>query len=100
MKPGDLIQIQKAFRVQQCGYRGMNRLKDYELFPSLSLQPGEVYLMTEFYVGQEHYPIYNFFEITILAANQQWEATITVDNEDEIDDYVKVFESPTLMPRR
>jgi len=99
MKPGDLIQIQKPMRVQQCGHQIMNRLKDYELFPSLSLQPGEVYLMTEFYMGEEHYPIYNFFEITILAEGKQWETAITIDQDNEVDDYIKVFESPTLLPR-
>lgn len=95
MKVGDLIQIQKNIRVQQCGH-AMNRLDDYELFPSLSLQPGEVYLMTDFYVGEETYPIYSYFEITILAAGKQWETTITIDNDNEIDDFIKVFESPTL----
>ena len=99
MKSGDLIQIQKPFRVQQCNIKHGPVMGDYELFPTLTLQPGEVYLMTEFYIGQEHYPIYNFFEITILAAGKQWEATITVDHDNEIDDYVKVFESPTLSPR-
>ena len=96
MKPGDLIQIQKAFRVQQSGQQSMNRLHDYELFPTLTLQPGEVYLLTDFYTGEETYPIYNYFEIEILAAGQQWETTITIDNDDEIDDFIQVFESPTL----
>ena len=99
MKPGDLIQIQKPFRVQQCGHQIMNRLKDYELFPTLSLQPGEVYLITEFHIGREHYPIYNFFEITILAEGKQWASTITIEHDNEIADYIKVFESPTLLPR-
>ena len=96
MKSGDLIQIQKNFRVQQCGKKAMNRLDDYELFPTLSLQPGEVYLLTDFYKAYEAYPIYSYFEITVLVAGQQWETTITIDNENEIDDYIQVFESPTL----
>lgn len=99
MKPGDLIQIQKHFRVQQCNAQHGPVMRDYQLFPSLSLQPGEVYLMTEFYIGQEHYPIYNFFEITILAEGKQWEATITIDHDNEINDYIQIFESPTLLPR-
>ena len=98
MKPGDLIQIQKAFRVYECGSHNINRLSDYELFPSLYLQPGEVYLLTDFYTGNEEYPVYNYFNITILAAGKQWEATITIDS-DEISDYISVFESPTLLPR-
>ena len=96
MKSGDLIQIQKNFRVQQCGQQSMNRLHDYELFPTLTLQAGEVYLLTDFYIGEETYPIYNYFEIAILVAGQQWETTITIDNDDEIDDFIQVFESPTL----
>ena len=96
MKTGDLIQIQKTFRVQQAGQHSMNRLSDYELFPTLTLQTGEVYLLTDFYIGEETYPIYNYFEITILAAGQQWETTITIDNDDEINDFITVFESPTL----
>ena len=99
MKAGDLIQVQKPFRVQQCGNHVMNRLSDYEIFPSLHLQPGEIYLLTDFYMGQEHYPIYNFFEITILAEGKQWEATVTIDHDNEIADYIQVFESPTLLPR-
>jgi hypothetical protein len=95
MQAGDLIQVQKNIRVQQNGHV-MNRLDDYELFPSLLLQPGEVYLMTDFYLGEETYPIYSYFEITILAAGQKWETTITIDNDDEIDDFIQVFESPTL----
>ena len=99
MKSGDLIQIQKSFRVQQCGQQSMNRLRDYELFPTLILQAGEVYLLTDFYIGEEPYPVYNYFEITILAAGQQWTTTVTIDNENEIDNYISVFESPTLLPR-
>jgi len=96
MKPGDLIQIQKTFRVQQSVQQSMNRLHGPELFPTLTLQAGEIYLLTDFYTGKETYPIYSYFEITILAAGQQWETTITIDNDDEIDDFIKVFESPTL----
>lgn len=99
MKAGDLIQVQKPFRVQQCGNHVMNRLSDYEIFPALYLQPGEVYLLIDFYQAEEEYPIYNYFEITILAEGQQWETTITIDHDNEIADYVKVFESPTLLPR-
>tara|TARA_Y100000385_G_C13070531_1_gene628829 strand:+ start:40 stop:333 length:294 start_codon:yes stop_codon:yes gene_type:complete len=96
MKSGDLIQIQKNIRVQQCGQHSMNRLSDYELFPTLTLQPGEVYLLTDFYIGEEQYPVYNYFEITILAAGQQWTTTVTIDDENEIDDFIQAFESPTL----
>ena len=99
MKAGDLIQVQKPFRVRQVGHHAMNTLRDYELFPSLSLQPGEVYLMTDFYIGHENYPIYNFFTITIFAEGKQWEETITIDHDNEIEDYIKAFESPTLLPR-
>ena len=99
MKAGDLIQVQKPFRVQQCGHHVINRLSDYELFPSLSLQPGEVYLLLDFYLGKEAYPIYDYFDITILAEGKQWETTITIDHDNEIDDFIKVFESPTLLPR-
>ena len=75
MKSGDLIQIQKNIRVQKCGQHSMNRLSDYELFPTLILQAGEIYLLTDFYIGEEQYPVYNYFEITILAAGQQWTTT-------------------------
>ena len=95
MKPGDLIQVQKRFQVQQCGHH-MNRLGDYEIFPSLSLHPGEVYLLTDFYVGEEEYPVYNYFEITILADGTKWETTISIDDENEISSFIKLFESPTL----
>ena len=101
MKAGDLIQIQRPIRVRQCGGPNkMNGLDDYFTFPSLYLQPGEYYLLTDFYVGQEDYPVYNYFEFTILAAGQQWEATISIDHNKEIDDFIKVFESPTLLLRR
>ena len=96
MKPGDIIQVQKHFRVQACGRPPVYSSEDYELFPSLSLQPGEVYLLLDFYLGKEEHPVYDYFEITILAAGKQWEATITIDNENEIDDFIQVFESPTL----
>jgi hypothetical protein len=103
MKAGDLVQVQKHFRVVQCGCHHspevMNRLSDYEIFPSLSLQPGEVYLLTDFYIGKETYPIYSYCEITILAAGKKWETTLSIDNDNEIDDFIKVFESPTLLPR-
>ena len=99
MNSGDLVQIQKPFRVQQCRHHAMNTLSDYEIFPSLYLQPGELYLLIDFYKGEEIYPIYNYFEITILAEGQQWEATITIDHDNEIADYIKVFESPTLSLR-
>ena len=96
MKSGDLIQIQKTFRVQQCGQQSINRLHDYELFPALTLQPGEVYLLTDFYRACEAYPIYNYFEITILAGGTKWETTISIDDENEISSFIKLFESPTL----
>ena len=99
MKSGDLIQIQKHMRFQQCNPKYSTVMRDYELFPALSLQPGEVYLMTDLYMGEENYPIYSYFEITILAAGKQWETIITVDSEDEINDYIRVFESPTLSQR-
>jgi hypothetical protein len=99
MKSGELIQIQRPIRVRQCGPHVMNGLDDYFTFPSLHLQPGEIYLMTDFYKAEEDYPIYNYFEFTILAAGQQWEATITIDHDNEIDDFIQVFESPTLLPR-
>ena len=86
-------------RFQQCNPKYSTVMRDYELFPALSLQPGEVYLMTDFYMGEESYPIYSYFEITILAAGKQWETIITVDSEDEINDYIRVFESPTLSQR-
>ena len=96
MKSGDLVQIQKSFRVQESGLFRINRLDDYELFPTLTLQAGEVYLLTELFIGKGDYPIYNFFEITILAAGKKWETTISIDGSNEINDYIQVFESPTL----
>lgn len=100
MKAGDLIQIQKSFRIQQCGRHVIHSLSDYELFPSLTLQPGEVYLMTEYYFGKEEHPIYSYFDITLLAEGKKWETTITVDDISEVDDYIRVVESPTLSQRR
>ena len=99
MEAGDLIQIQRPIRVHQCGPNKMNGLDDYFAFPSLHLQPGEIYLLTDFYKAEEDYPIYNYFQFAILAAGQQWEATITMDNDNEIADFINVFESPTLLPR-
>ena len=99
MEAGDLIQIQRPIRVHQCGPNKMNGLDDYFTIPSLHLQPGEIYLLTDFYKAEEDYPIYNYFQFAILAAGQQWETTITIEHDNEIADYVKVFESPTLLPR-
>jgi hypothetical protein len=99
MHAGDLVQIQKHIRVHECGHV-VNRLDDHELLPSLNILPGEVYLLTDFFYGEESYPIYNYFEITILAAGRKWETTITIDSEDEIDDFIRVFESSKLTQRR
>jgi len=99
MKAGDLIQIQRPIRVHQRGPNKMNGLNDYFTIPSLHLQPGEIYLLTDFYKAKEDYPIYNYFQFAILAAGQQWETTITIDHDNEIADFINVFESPTLLPR-
>ena len=71
MKTGDLVQIQRSIRVHQCGPNKMNGLDDYFVIPSLYLQPGEIYLLTDFYKAEEDYPIYNYFQFAILAAGQQ-----------------------------
>ena len=99
MKAGDLIQIQRSIRVCQSGSNKMNGLDDYFTIPSLYLQPGEIYLLTDFYKAKEDYPIYNYFQFAILATGQQWEATITINHDNEIADFIQVFESPTLSPR-
>ena len=99
MKVGDLIQIQRTIRVHQCSPNKMNGLDDYFTIPSLHLQPGEIYLLTDFYRAEEDYPIYNYFQFAILAAGQQWETTITINHDNEIADFINVFESPTLLPR-
>ena len=97
MKPGDLIQIQRRFRV-------------HEAFPSHSqrrivlpqlmyLNPGDICLLMDLHYDKEEYPIYDYFKVNLYIAGKIWTTTITIENENGIKDFLKVFESPTLLPR-
>ena len=96
MKPGDLVQAQKHFWADEIG--SYISLKTHAA--KISVSPGDLLLLTSILQGKEQFPIYNYFTINFYAGGRHWSTTATIENAKEINDYVQLFESPTLMPRR
>ena len=108
MNPGDLVQIQRAFRVFE---RELARRdpKTMQEIVSIMLGPGEIYLLTKLVYHKQEYPQYDYVTIELLVAGRTWLTTMTLDDVYELDQFIKVydfknqdlksFESPTLTQR-
>ena len=95
MKAGDLVQAQRRFWAHEIdGSSG----KPYA--SKLAVSPGDLLLLIEFEYGNSDYPIYDYFTIKFFAAGSRWSTTTTIHAISEVEDYIQVFESPTLMPGR
>ena len=108
MKPGDIIQIQRPFRVFE---RELSKKdpKEVQSIVSIMMQPGEIYLLTKLVYHEEDYPQYNYATIELLIAGRTWLTTMTLDYGHELKAFIKkynfiekdlkIFESPTLTQR-
>ena len=102
MNPGDIVQVQRRFRVFE---RELDRRdpKKIQEIVSLVLSPGDIYLLTKLIYHDQEYPHYNYVTIELLVAGRTWITTVTLDQIFELEQFIKVcdhdfenFESPTL----
>lgn len=108
MNSGDMIQIQKSFRVFERELYSRDPRENQEIV-SMTVSPGEVYLLTKLIYHKQEYPNYNYATIELLIAGSTWLTTMTLDDFYEIDQFIKVydfknqdlksFESPKLTQR-
>ena len=110
MKPGDMVQIQRPFRLFNKELSSRDPKKFNDNIRSIVTMPGEVYLLTKLIYHEEAYPNYDYITVELLIAGKAWITTVTTDDVYEIEQFVKKydfknkdiknFESPALMPRR
>ena len=94
MKPGDLVQAQKYFWANE-----IDSSENKPCAAKISVSPGDILLLIGFEHGNCEYPIYDYFTIKFFTAGSRWSTTAAIDNIHEIEEYIQVFESPTLLPR-
>ena len=94
MKAGDLVQAQKHFWASEVDVSENKRYAS-----KISVSPGDLLLLIGFEHGNSEYPIYDYFTIEFFTAGSRWSTTATIENISEVEDYIQVFESPTLLPR-
>ena len=110
MKTGDMVQIQRPFRMfaRELSKKDPRQFNDN--IESIVAMPGEVYLLTKLIYHNEEYPSYDYISVELLIAGKTWMTTVTTDDVYEIEQFIrkydfknkdiKNFESPALMPRR
>lgn len=91
MNPGDIVQIQKPFRLFEREMAGKDPKQMQEIV-SIMIWPGEIYLLTKLLHHEEKYPIYNYATIELLVAGRTWMTTMTLDEEHEIKEWIKTFD--------
>ena len=94
MKAGDLVQAQKHFWANEVDVSENKRYAS-----KISVSPGDLLLLIDFEHGNSDYPIYDYFTIKFFAAGSRWSTTVTIGDINEVEEYIQVFESPTLLPR-
>lgn len=94
MKAGDLVQAQKHFWANEVDVSENKRCVS-----KISVSPGDLLLLIDFEHGNSEYPIYDYFTIKFFAAGSRWSTTATIDCINEVEEYIQVFESPTLSLR-
>ena len=110
MKPGDMVQIQRPFRMFSKELSKKDPKKFNDNIESIMAMPGEVHLLTKLIYHNEDYPNYDYVTVELLIAGKTWITTVTIDDIYHIEQFVrsydfknkdiKNFESPALMPRR
>ena len=94
MQPGDLVQAQKYFWAEEIGASDSKPCAS-----KISISPGDILLLIDIKHGTCEYPIYNYFTIKFFTAGSRWSTSATIEEISEVEDYIQVFESPTLLPR-
>ena len=94
MKSGDLVQAQRHFWASE-----IEAASNKPYASKLSVSPGDILLLINFEHGNCEYPIYDYFTIEFFAAGSRWSMTTTISDIHEVEDFIQVFESPTLLPR-
>jgi hypothetical protein len=110
MKPGDMVQIQRPFRLFARELSNADPSKFNDNIESIITMPGEVYLLLKLERHNEEYPQYDYITVELLVSGKTWLTTVTTDDVYEIEQFIrkydfknkdiKNFESPALMPRR
>ena len=91
MNPGDMIQIQRAFRIFERELYSRDPSAKQEIV-SMTVTPGEVYLLTNLIYHKQAYPQYDYATIELLVAGRTWMTTMTLDDFYEIDQFIKVYD--------
>jgi len=79
MKPGDIVQVYRKFRVY-------NAVLDQDMF----LIPGNICLLTRYKYTKEQYPMYDYFDVQLYTLGRNWTTTLIVENEQGVSDFIKV----------
>jgi hypothetical protein len=110
VKAGDIVQIQRPFRMFTSEFSRTDPRKRNNNIESIVAMPGEIYLLTKLMYHNEEYPDYDYVTVELLIAGKVYVTTVTTDDVYEIEQFIKDydfknkdiknFESPALMPRR
>ena len=95
MKSGDLVQAQRHFWASE-----LEATSNKPYASKISVSPGDICRAPAFEHGNCEYPIYDYFTIEFFTAGCRWSTTITISDISEVENFIQVFESPTLLPRR
>ena len=91
MNPGDIVQIQRSFRLFEREMSGKDPRKAQEIV-SIMVFPDEIYLLTKLLHHKEKYPKYNYATIELLVSGKTWMTTMTLNDEYEVEKYIKTFD--------
>ena len=95
MQPGSLVCAQRIFWADEAEKISKSKTRASKI----SVSPGDMLLLTQFKYGKSEYPIYDYFTIEFFVAGSRWSTTVAINDKSEIEEYIQVFESPTLLQR-
>ena len=88
MNPGDIVQVQRHFRVFEREASETDDRKIQEIV-SMMLTPGDVHLLTKLIYHDQEFPQYNYVTLELLVAGKTWMTTVTLDEIFELGQFIK-----------
>lgn len=90
MLPGDIVQVQRHFRVfeRESSAKDARRIDE---IVSIMLTPGDVHLLTKLIYHDQEFPQYNYVTVELLVAGKTWMTTVTLDEVFELGQFIKTI---------
>ena len=92
MDPGDMVQVQKSFRLFEQELYNRRDSEKFHNISSLMTLPGEIYLLTKLIFHKQDYPQYDYVTIELLIAGRTWLTTITIDDVEDLNQFILKYD--------